>query len=287
MAAIPATAATSEAKRSRRAPLSWTLRIGLAGMALIFLAAIFAPLITRYSPTAIDPTVALQPPSVQHWFGTDDLGRDIYARVVYGARIDLQIGVIGVAIPFVLGTVIGLVSGFLGGWVDTAVGRVIDVVMAFPFFVLAIAIVAMLGPGLASLYTAIALVSWVTYARIVRGEVLSVRERPFVLAATGLGFGRLRILLRHLLPNVLSAAIIFAMSDFMLDILVGASLGFFGLGVRPPTAEWGVMISEGNNFIITDPWLVFFPGLAIVVVGFFMSLVGDGVADRLRRVDDR
>jgi peptide/nickel transport system permease protein len=270
---------------SRRVPLSWTLRTGLAGLALIALAAIFAPLICRYSPTVINAPAALQGPSAQHWFGTDDLGRDIFARVVYGARIDLQIGVIGVAIPFVLGTVIGLVSGYLGGWVDTIVGRVIDVVMAFPFFVLAIAIVAMLGPGLRSLYIAIALVSWVTYARIVRGEVLSVRERPFVLAATGLGYARLRILTRHVLPNVLSAAIVFSMSDFMLDILVGASLGFFGLGVRPPTAEWGLMISEGNNFIITDPWLVFFPGLAVVLVGFFMSLVGDGVADRLRRVD--
>jgi len=285
--AVAQEAATIPRQRSRRVALSWTLRIGLAGMALIVLAAVFAPLICRYSPTVIDPTAALQGPSAQHWFGTDDLGRDIFARVVYGARIDLQIGVIGVAIPFVLGTVIGLVSGFFGGWVDTIVGRVIDVVMAFPFFVLAIAIVAMLGPGLRSLYIAIALVSWVTYARIVRGEVLSVRERPFVLAATGLGYTRLRILARHVLPNVLSAAIIFSMSDFMLDILVGASLGFFGLGVRPPTAEWGLMISEGNNFIITDPWLVFFPGLAIVLVGFFMSLVGDGVADRLRRVDDR
>ena len=287
MAVVEAAASPATAERTRRAPLSWTLRIGLAGMGVLFLAAIFAPFISRYSPTTIDPVVALQGPSAQHWFGTDDLGRDIFARVVYGARIDLQIGLIGVAIPFVLGTVIGLVSGYFGGWVDTIVGRVIDVVMAFPFFVLAIAIVAMLGPGLRSLYTAIALVSWVTYARIVRGEVLSVRERPFVLAATGLGYGRPRILLRHVLPNVLSAAIVFSMSDFMLDILVGASLGFFGLGVRPPTAEWGLMISEGNNFILTDPWLVFFPGLAIVLVGFFMSLVGDGVADRLRRVDDR
>jgi peptide/nickel transport system permease protein len=285
--AIAQEVAVRPAERSSRIPLSWTLRIGLAGMALMVLAAIFAPLICRYSPTVINPVAALQGPSAQHWFGTDDLGRDIFARVVYGARIDLQIGVIGVAIPFVLGTIIGLVSGFLGGWVDTIVGRVIDIVMAFPFFVLAIAIVAMLGPGLRSLYIAIALVSWVTYARIVRGEVLSVRERPFVLAAMGLGYDRLRILTRHVLPNVLSAAIIFSMSDFMLDILVGASLGFFGLGVRPPTAEWGLMISEGNNFIITDPWLVFFPGLAIVLVGFFMSLVGDGVADRLRRVDDR
>lgn len=285
--AVAQEAATGQRQRSRRVRLSWTLRIGLTGMALIVLAAIFAPLICRYSPTAIDPTAALQGPSAQHWFGTDDLGRDIFARVVYGARIDLQIGAVGVAIPFVLGTIIGLVSGFLGGWVDTIIGRVIDVVMAFPFFVLAIAIVAMLGPGLRSLYIAIALVSWVTYARIVRGEVLSVRERPFVMAAVGLGYARLRIVTRHVLPNVMSAAIIFSMSDFMLDILVGASLGFFGLGVRPPTAEWGIMISEGNSFIITNPWLVVFPGLAIVLVGFFMSLVGDGVADRLRRLDDR
>lgn len=285
MAATAVSSAVGE--RSQRRGLSWTLRIGLAGMAVLALAVVFAPLVTRYSPTAVDPAAALQAPSAQHWFGTDDLGRDIFSRVVYGGRIDLQIGLIGVAIPFVLGTSIGLVTGYFGGWLDTIVGRVIDVVMAFPFFVLAIAIVAMLGPGLRSLYIAIALVSWVTYARIVRAEVLSIRDRPFVLAAKGLGFGRARILVRHVLPNVLSPAIVFSMSDFMLDILVGASLGFFGLGVRPPTPEWGLMIAEGNDFIMTDPWVVIFPGLAIVLVGFFMSLVGDGVTDRLRRVEDR
>jgi peptide/nickel transport system permease protein len=147
--------------------------------------------------------------------------------------------------------------------------------------------VAMLGPGLRNLYIAIAVVSWVAYARIIRAETLSTKRREYIRAAHGLGYRDLRILRRHLLPNVVAPALVFAMSDFILDILVGASLGFFGLGVQPPGAEWGTMIADGRDFIITDPWLVFFPGAAIVVLGFFVSLLGDGLADYIRRLDAR
>ena len=266
---------------------SWTRRIGLIGIVAITLLAILAPLVSPYDPTALNTGLGLTPPSLAHPFGTDQLGRDVFARVLYGARIDLQIGAIGVAIPLVIGVIVGLIAGYYGGWLDVLIGRVIDIVVAFPFFVLVIAIVAMLGPGLVNFYIAVSLVSWVAYARIVRGETLVAKRREYVLTARSLGYRDARIMFRHILPNVVAPTFVFGMSDFVLDILAGASLGFFGLGVPTPTPEWGVMIAEGRNFIITAPWVVIFPGLAIVVVGFFFSLLGDSLADQVRRVDPR
>jgi peptide/nickel transport system permease protein len=265
----------------------WSRRLGIVGLAVIVLAAIFAPFLTPYDPTVLSTDTGLQGPNLAHLFGTDQLGRDVFARVVYGARIDLQIGFVGVAIPLVAGVTIGLVAGYYGGWLDAIVGRIIDVVVAFPFLVLVIAIVAMLGPGLVNFYIAVSIVSWVAYARIVRGETLVAKNREYVLSARALGYRDLRIMFRHILPNVVAQAFVFGMSDFILDILAGASLGFFGLGVPQPTPEWGVMIAEGRNFILTAPWVVVFPGLAIITVGFFASLLGDGLADQVRRVDVR
>jgi len=271
-------------RRGWLAPAGPSLWVGMIGILTIAVLAALAPLIAPYDPTALALGKGLTPPSAAHWFGTDQLGRDILTRVLYAARIDLQIGTIGVLIPLVMGAVIGLFAGYYAGWPDALLGRVIDVVTAFPFLVLVLAIVAMLGPGLRNFYIAISLVSWVAYARIVRGEALSVRGRGYILAARSLGFGDLRIMFRHLLPNVIVPALVFGMSDFVLDILAGASLGFFGLGVQPPTPEWGVMIAEGRNFIITAPWVVIFPGVAIIVTSFFVSLIGDNVSDLVRRV---
>ena len=262
----------------------WSLRVGLVGFAVIVALALLAPWITPYDPAALGLTEGLQPPNSTHWFGTDQLGRDILARVLHAARTDLQIGTIGVIIPLIIGAVLGLFAGYYAGWPDAILGRIVDVVTAFPFLVLVLAIVAMLGPGLTNFYIAITLVSWVAYARIVRGEALSARGRGYILAARSLGYGDVRIMFRHLLPNVMVPAFVFGMSDFVLDILAGASLGFFGLGVQPPTPEWGVMIAEGRNFIITAPWVVIFPGLAIVVTAFFVSLIGDSASDIVRRV---
>jgi peptide/nickel transport system permease protein len=282
---VPARVAIG-AWRFATAPI-WTRRIGLIGIVAITLLAILAPLVSPYDPTALNTGLGLTPPSLEHPFGTDQLGRDVFARVLYGVRIDLQIGAIGVAIPLVIGVIVGLIAGYYSGWLDVLIGRVIDVVVAFPFLVLVIAIVAMLGPGLVNFYIAVSLVSWVAYARIVRGETLVAKRREYVLAARSLGYRDARIMFRHILPNVVAPTFVFAMSDFVLDILAGASLGFFGLGVPTPTPEWGVMIAEGRNFIITAPWVVVFPGLAIVVVGFFFSLLGDSLADQVRRVDPR
>lgn len=265
--------------------VNWALRLGLGGFAAILLAAVFAPFITPYDPVALDLTNALQAPSLTHWMGTDHLGRDVLTRVIFAARIDLQIGAIGVALPLIIGTVVGLAAGYYGGWVDSLTGRIVDVVIAFPFLVLVIAIVAMLGPGLVNLYIALTVVSWVLYARIVRGEVLALKRREYVLAACNLGFGPLRIMFGHILPNAIAPALVFAMSDFALDVQVGATLSFFGLGAQPPAPEWGLMIAETRSMMLGAPWVVVGPGLAIVVVSLVVSLIGDGLADKVRGLD--
>ena len=264
---------------------SWTRRIGVLGFLAFVLAAIFAPLLTPYDPIKLDVSMGLRPPSLAHPFGTDQLGRDVLTRVIYAARIDLQIGLIGVTIPLVIGTFVGLIAGYVGGWTDTVISRVIDVVIAFPFLVLVIAIVAMLGPGLINLYIAVSLVSWVLYARIVRGETLALKRQEYVVAAHGLGFGNGRVMFRHILPNALAPALVFGMSDFVLDVQLGATLSFFGLGVQAPTPEWGLMIAESRNFILTAPWVVIFPGLAIIALSFFVSLIGDAMVDAVRAID--
>jgi len=273
MSATPSDLLVPARRRVRLfAGTDWSMRVGLAGIALLALAAALAPLILPGDPIKLNLAEGLQPPSFAHWFGTDQLGRDVLTRVIYGARIDLQIGAIGVAIPLAIGLVLGLLAAYFGGWVDALIGRLIDVVIAFPFLVLVIAIVAMLGPGLINLYIAVTLVSWVLYARILRGETLALKRRDYVLAATSLGYSHLRVMFRHILPNAIAPAIVFAMSDFALDVQLGATLSFFGLGVRPPTPEWGLMIAEARNFMLTEPWVVLFPGLAIVVLSLFVSL---------------
>jgi peptide/nickel transport system permease protein len=265
---------------------NWSLRIGFMGFALILLAAIFAPYVTAYDPVALDLRNALRAPSLQHLMGTDHLGRDVFTRVVFAARIDLQIGAIGVALPLMIGSIIGLAAGYYGGWVDAVIGRIVDVVIAFPFLVLVIAIVAMLGPGLINLYIALTVVSWVLYTRIVRAETIALKKREYVLAARNLGFGHLRIMFGHILPNAIAPALVFAMSDFALDVQVGATLSFFGLGAQPPTPEWGLMIAETRSMMLTAPWVVVGPGLAIVIVSLVVSLIGDGMADKVRGLDE-
>ena len=265
---------------------NWSLRIGLVCLALITLAAILAPLVAPFDPIALDLKNTLKPPSLVHLMGTDHLGRDVFSRVIYAARIDLQIGAIGVALPLILGCVVGLTAGYLGGWVDAVVGRIVDMVIAFPFLVLVIAIVAMLGPGLINLYIALTAVSWVLYTRIIRAETLALKKREYVLAARNLGYGQMRIMFRHILPNAIPPAIVFAMSDFALDVQVGATLSFFGLGAQPPAAEWGLMIAETRSMMLTAPWVVVGPGLAIIIVCLVVSLIGDGLADLARGLDD-
>ena len=221
-------------------------------------------------------------PSAHHLLGTDQLGRDTFTRLLYGLRLDLRIAFIAVLFPFVLGIVLGSLAGYFGGWADTAIMRLVDIVVAFPFYVLLIALVFVLGPGERSIYLAITVVGWVAYARIIRGEILVAKRQDYVTAARSGGLSNVRIMRRHLLPNVISQGYIYAMSDIVQDILAIVTLGYLGLGIPPPTADLGSMINDGQNFLSTHWQLTTFPGLVVVVVGLGLSLTGDGLADLLR-----
>jgi peptide/nickel transport system permease protein len=260
---------------------NWTLWVGVGILGVVALAAIFAPLVAPYAPNEQNLANAFQPPSWSHLMGTDNLGRDIFSRVVYAGRVDLQIGFITTYIPLLTGVALGAIAGYLGGRVDTVIMRLVDVVIAFPFLVLVIAILAVVGPGLKGMYIAVLAVGWSMYARLTRAEMLVLREQQFVLAAESLALSRRRIIFRHAVPNVLRPNLVFSMADFVLNILPAASLSFLGLGVRPPTAEWGAMVADGQNFLLNAWWITTFPGIVIVVVGIGLSLIGDGLAERL------
>ena len=274
---VPALAAPT-----RRRRLKPTLIAGLALLAVFVFTALFPHLVAPYSPTDFDYNAILQGPNAKHLFGTDNFGRDILSRVIYGARVDLQIAVFTTAFPFVFGTLLGALTGFLGRWSDALVGRIADLVVVFPFLVLVIAIVAVLGPGLSNMYIAVSAVGWVSYWRLTRGEVLAQKGAEYAQAARVLGYSPARVLLRHILPNAVTPAIVYLMTDMSLGILLGASLGYLGLGAQPPTAEWGVMVADGKNFMVTAWWISSFPGIALTLAGVTFSLIGDGLADALR-----
>jgi peptide/nickel transport system permease protein len=255
---------------------------GVSILGTIVLLALLAPLIGMHDPTSQDLLHTLQGPSWSHLLGTDDLGRDVWSRLLYGARTDLRVAFLAVLFPFVIGTLAGLVSGYYGGWIDTVMNWLVNIVVAFPFYVLIIALVFALGPGTRNIYIAITIVGWVSYARIVRGEVIVAKRREYVLAARSGGLSDARILFRHLLPNVITQAIVFAMSDIVLDILAIVTLGYLGLGVQPPTADWGRMIADGQTFLTTHWELSTLPGIAVVITALGLSLLADGLADLLR-----
>jgi peptide/nickel transport system permease protein len=259
-----------------------TLMSGLILLLIIVGMCVFAPLLTSYNPDTQNLTAALQGPSAQHLLGTDQLGRDTWSRLLYGGRADLQVAFIAVLFPFVLGTVLGSLAGYFGGWVDLLIMRIVDIVVAFPFYVLIIALVFVLGSGERSIYIAITVVGWVSYARIIRGEILVAKRQEYVAAAQSGGLSNLRIMGRHLLPNVVTQAIIYAMSDIVQDILAIVTLSYLGLGIQPPTPDWGTMIADGQDFLTTHWELTTIPGLAVVVTGLALSLIGDGLADLLR-----
>jgi peptide/nickel transport system permease protein len=266
----------------RRLPLI----IGLVLLAIAILAVTFAPLLTSAPPNQIDVLNPLAPPLTPgHLLGTDQFGRDLWSRILYGGRIDLAIAFGATSVTLVGGTIIGLVAGYFGGRVDNVLMRIVDLFFAFPFLVLIIAIIAMLGPSTFNIFVAIWITSWVAYARIMRAQVIVAKKQQYVLAARALGYSRTRVMLRHILPNTASAVIIFSMVDAIGNIILAASLGFLGLGVQPPTPEWGTMISDGQNYITTAWWLTTLPGLAVVFVGVAFSLIGDGLADVLRPGD--
>ena len=257
--------------------------VGLAIVIFTILVSLFAPWLTPYDPNATDILHALEPPfSPGHLLGTDQFGRDVLTRLLYAGRIDMLIAFGATGVCLFSGSLIGLVSGYFGGRLDAVIMRLVDVVFAFPFIVLVLTIIAILGPGLRNMFIAIWLVNWVPYTRLVRGEVLVAKRQEYTLAARALGFKNKRIMFGHLLPNVMAPAIVFSMLDAVNNVGLGAALGFLGLGVQDPQAEWGKMVADGQNFMATDWWLPTIPGLAIVFFGLGLSLVGDGLADRLR-----
>ena len=274
--------ALSSRARTRLALMRSPLTV--AGFILIFIfaaSALLAPLIAPYGPIEQILSERLQPPSLTHLLGTDQLGRDLFSRLLFGARISLTVGVAVVASAGAFGTSIGLIAGYAGGIVDEVLMRVTDIFFAFPPLILAMAIAGALGPNLNNAMIAIAVVLWPVYARLVRGQVLSLREREFIQAARCVGASTLRILWRHLLPNTLAPLLVQASFDLGGAILSIAGLSFIGFGAQPPTPEWGVMISEGRKFISTQPWLSLFPGLAILFSVAAFNLIGDGLRDAL------
>jgi peptide/nickel transport system permease protein len=255
--------------------------VGIAIIAAVVVCAVAPQFVAPYDPLAFDYTALLQPPSAAHPFGTDQFGRDLLSRTIAAAQVDLQIAIFATIGPVLIGSLIGLLVGYFGGLADALFGRLVDLVVTFPFLVLVIAIVAVLGPGLMNMYLAITVVGWVFYARLMRAEVLVQRQHDYVAAARVLGYGTARILFRHILPNAVRPILVYWVSDMALAILLGSSLGYLGLGAQPPAAEWGVLVADGKNLFTQAPWVSFFPGLAVVVCGLGFSLTGDGLADLL------
>jgi peptide/nickel transport system permease protein len=258
-----------------------SLVAGMIIVGLLVLMAVLAPIISPYDPIQQDLSATLQAPNSLHWLGTDKFGRDVLSRLIWGAQVNLRIGFLAVLIPFVVGSILGGLAGYFGGWFDAVVMRIVDVFFAFPFFVMVIALVFILGAGEASIYLAIAAVSWVSYAKIVRGEVLVAKKQDYVTAARLSGMSHGRVLVRHIGPNVLSQAIIYGMSDIVMDIMAVVTLGYLGLGIAPPTAEWGSMILDGQEFITTLWQQVTIPGFMVVITSLGVSFLGDGLSDML------
>jgi peptide/nickel transport system permease protein len=253
-----------------------------AGVVLFFIIiAIFAPLIAPFKFDDQDLTKRFLSPSGKHWFGTDDFGRDIFSRVIYGARISLWVGFFSVLGSVVVGTFFGIVAGYYGRWVDTIISRIFDIMLAFPSILLAIAVVAILGPSLQNALIAIAIINIPNFGRLVRSKVLSVKQEEYIMAARAVGMRDSRILIHHILPNSISPVIVQATLAIATAIIEAAALGFLGLGAAPPTPEWGKMLSDSKNYIVQAPWTLFFPGVAIMLTVLGFNLMGDGLRDVL------
>ncbi len=265
-------------RQLRRNPAAMT---GLAIIIALIVIAIFAPFIAPYDPLQQNFRKALQPPSAEHLFGTDDVGRDILSRVIYGARISLRVGLIAVSISLSLGVLLGLIAGYYGGWVDTLISQVTDILLAFPGLLLALAIIAVLGPSLFNVMIAVGIGNIPVYIRVTRASTLSVRERDYVLAARTIGCRETGIMLRYVLPNVVPPILVLATLGVAGAILTAAGLSFIGLGAQPPTPEWGAMLTQGRQYLQRAWWFTLFPGLAIMVTVLAINTFGDALRDAL------
>jgi peptide/nickel transport system permease protein len=258
--------------------------LGVVGLVIVILTiflAIFADVIAPYSPYQQNITESLNPPSVQHWLGQDDLGRDILSRIIFGARISLLVGFITVSVSAILGSVIGAIAGYFGGWIDEVLMRITDILLAFPGILLAIAIMAILGPSLNNVIIALCIVGWKSYARLVRGEILKEKEKEYIQATKALGYSHFRIISFHLIPNTLNPVLVMATLGVASMIISEAGLSFLGLGTQPPIPSWGGMLSEGRQYLLQAYQLTTFPGLAIMILVLGFSFLGDALRDAL------
>jgi peptide/nickel transport system permease protein len=259
------------------------LALAGGGLLLVFLlCALFAPWLAPHDPSQLDLGARLQAPSAAHWFGTDELGRDVLSRTLYGARVSLTVAVAVVGLSLAAGLVLGMAAGFYGGWIDTAVNVYLsNAFLALPGILLAVAVVAFLGPSLGNLIIALALAGWVNYARLVRAQVISMKEREFVQSAGALGATDLRLMARHILPNIAQPVLVQAAVGMAAAVLAEATLSFLGLGVQPPTATWGAMLNAARSHLFESPYLVFFPAAAVAMCVLAFNLIGDGLRDSL------
>ncbi len=261
-----------------------TNRFAVAGalvLVVMFSLAILAPFITPYEPNTLDAYHVLFPPSGSHWFGTDEVGRDVFTRMLYGARISLMVGFVAIGIATLIGTVVGLVAGYYGGWADSLLMRFVDIMFCFPTFFLILAVITLREPSIVNIMLIIGLTGWMGVARLVRAEVLSIRERDYVMAARAIGASDLRIIFRHIMPNALGPVLVSATLGVAAAILIESSLSFLGIGVPPPTPSWGNILTSGKEFLEFAWWLFLFPGLAITITSLSYYLVGEGIRDAL------
>lgn len=254
---------------------------GLAMIVLIVLAALFAEVITTYSPAEIDTSKRRQPPSAEHWFGTDQLGRDTFSRVIFGARVSLRVGIFATLIAVVIGVSMGSLAGYYGGLVDTLVMRITDLFLAFPYLLAAMAIITVIGRGERTVIIVLGLLGWLAIARVLRSQILQVKEREFIEAARAVGASDFRIITRHVLPNSVQPVIVYATLFLGAAVLSEAALSFLGVGIQDPTPAWGLMVAQGRRYLVPSPHLLFFPGAAIFVMVTAFVFVGDGLRDAL------
>ncbi len=254
---------------------------GGAAVALLFILAIFAPFICPYDPGVVETRILLQAPNAKHWLGTDELGRDVLSRMIYGARISLMVGIVSIGIATVIGVIVGAISGYYGGWVDELMMRFVDIMLTFPTFFLILAVIAILEPDIMNVMIVIGITGWMGVARLVRAEFLSLKQRDFVVAARSLGQSDFLIIFKHILPNAMAPVLVSATLGIAGAILTESALSFLGIGVQPPTPSWGSILTEGKNYIEFAWWLSVFPGLAILITVLGYNLLGEALRDAL------
>lgn len=266
--------------RSRIKGWPTSVKVGGVIVGILALAALFAPLIAPYGPNEIDPFALLQSPSSQHLFGTDDAGRDVFSRALYGLRLDIVLCLLVTYVPLPFAVLVGALAGYFGGWVDTVVSRLADIMISFPFIVLVMAIVAIVGPGIEGFLIGVPIAAWALYARLARAEMLIVREQPYMMATTALGYSKTRAILKHGLPNVIRPCLVYSTIDLIGNLILLAGLSYLGFGVQPPTAELGGIIADGQGYLLTAWWIATLPGLVLVLFGVGVGLIGEGISDR-------